>query len=92
MTRAEFDNLLPHEVTPPTDSDFDVITIVYNDHPAIDHIDGKKQIAMLYSTFGMRVILDMRETAVRVRELRAEISDLDSRLQQARAELQEYYN
>lgn len=91
MTRAEFENLLPHEVTPPTDRDFDVITIVYNEHPAIDPIDGKKQIAMLYSTFGMRVIFDMRETAVRARELRAEIRDLEIRLQQARAELQEYF-
>lgn len=84
MTDTEFLMHLPEGTKAPTDEDFELIQFVYNYHPCIDPARGKKQIAMLYSTFGMRIILDMQETAKRAQEienerryLRARINELD---------------
>ena len=63
MTDTEFLNRLPEGTRKPNDKEFEKIQFVYNYHPSIDPCEGKHQIAMLYSTFGMRIICDMYETA-----------------------------
>ncbi len=85
MTDTEFLIHLPDGAKAPTIEYFGLIQFVYNYHPCIDPVEGKKQIAMLYSAFGMRIILDMQETAKRVqeieterRQLRAELDKLDN--------------
>ncbi len=88
MLDYEFNSRLPEGVRKPTAEEFEVISLVYGYHPCISQgYDGKDQIAMLYSTFGMRIILDMQETAKRSEEiqsrewqLKKELSELDSEL------------
>ena len=55
------------------DNDYDTIEYVYNWHPSISNVEGKAQIAMLYVEFGMRVIEDMKATAVEVHILENDI-------------------
>ncbi|MGN0697039.1 MAG: hypothetical protein ACI4J5_09780 [Oscillospiraceae bacterium] len=85
MTDTEFLSRLPEGTRKPTDKEFEDITFVYDYHPCIDPVKGKDQIAMLYSTFGMRIIYDMYETATAVcvieserRECREKLRKLDS--------------
>ena len=80
MTDTEFLIHLPEGTKAPTNEDFELIQFVYNYHPCIDPAQGKKQIAMLYSTFGMRIILDMQETAKRAQEIETERRYLRSKL------------
>lgn len=78
MTREEFaarikdiDENASGEVT---DKEWKDIEMVYNFHPSISETGGKNQIAMLYHTFGFRIIKDMLPTAqmmeIKERELR----------------------
>ena len=46
-----------------TQDQYKVIERVYTFHPSISEVEGKKQIAYLYSTFGIRIIHDMLATA-----------------------------
>ena len=89
MTDTEFLNRLPEGTRKPTDSEFDTIQFVYNYHPSIHPVSGKDQIAMLYSTFGMRIICDMYETAKRAQELEDERRRLKVRLQEIMQEEEE---
>lgn len=89
MTDTEFLNRLPEGTRKPTESEFDTIQFVYNYHPAIHPSEGKNQIAMLYSTFGMRIICDMFETAKRAQEIEDERRQLKLRLQELMQEEEE---
>lgn len=89
MTDTEFLNRLPEGTRKPTESEFDTIQFVYNYHPSIHPANGKDQIAMLYSTFGMRIIMDMYETAKRVQEIEDERRRLKLRLQELMQEEEE---
>ena len=67
----------------PTMEQMQLIEYVYMYHPSISNVDGKSQIAYLYVVFGMRLIMDMRNTAhvmedyeVKERKLKAELSKL----------------
>lgn len=80
MTDTEFLSRLPEGTKHPTDKEFDLIQFVYNYHPSIHPVNGKDQIAMLYSTFGMRIICDMQDTAKRAQELDDERMELKARL------------
>lgn len=67
MTRQEFDERCKkHEQI--TNEEYKVIEFVYTHHPSIDELLGKKQIAMLVDTFGMRIIYDMYPTAQKASE------------------------
>ena len=79
MTNTEFFIHLPEGTEAPTDDEFELIQFVYNYHPCLDPAEGKKQIAMLYSTFGMRIILDMQDTAKRAQEIVTELRQLRTR-------------
>ena len=57
-----------------SDDDFKVIEFVYTYHPAISEVQGKEQIALLYMTFGMTVINDMKPRALKARELESKIA------------------
>ena len=57
-----------------TDSDYEIIEVVYAFHPAISVVRGKEQMAWLYTTLGMTVISDMLPRAIKARELENKIS------------------
>lgn len=65
MTKAEFTELISNTDTVPNDKEYRIIEFVYTWHPSIsgNTREGKKQIASLYSEFGMRIIADMFSTA-----------------------------
>lgn len=89
MTKQEFLTRLPKGARTPSDKEFEVITLVYDYHPSILPVEGKDQIARLYSEFGMRIILDMQETAKRMQEISAEIRSLRARIEELEDERQE---
>lgn len=80
MTDAEFLSKLPEGSPTPSDKEFELIQFVYNHHPSIHPVNGKQQIADLYSEFGMRIICDMLETAKRSQEISDERRQLRARL------------
>ena len=82
MTDTEFISRLPEGTRHPTDKEFETINFVYNYHPSIHPANGKSQIAMLYSTFGMRIICDMYDTAKRAQELDDERMKLKAKLRE----------
>lgn len=82
MTDTEFLNRLPEGARKPTEEEFELIQFVYNYHPSIHPVGGKDQIAMLYSTFGMRIIHDMQETAQKAQFLDDEKMKLKARLRE----------
>ena len=89
MTDTEFLNRLPEGARKPTDREFEAIQFVYNYHPSIHPSEGKDQIAMLYSTFGMRIIMDMLDTAQQAEMLESERRQLKARLREIEQEEQE---
>ena len=89
MTDTEFLNRLPEGARKPTDKEFEAIQFVYNYHPSIHPSEGKDQIAMLYSTFGMRIIMDMLDTAQQAEMLESERRQLKARLREIEQEEQE---
>ncbi len=66
MMKEEFEGLIGREVS---SKEYSEIEFVYTWHPAISETEGKKQIAMLYETFGMTVIRNMTETAAIMQDL-----------------------
>lgn len=66
MTKQEFEKRIGRTIP---SSDYEKIEVVYTFHPSIDETEGKAQIAMLYGTFGMRVIEDMLPSALKAQEL-----------------------
>ena len=82
MTDTEFLNRLPEGARKPTDEEFELIQFVYNYHPSIHPVGGKDQIAMLYSTFGMRIIHDMHDTAKAAESLDTERLRLQNKLRE----------
>lgn len=89
MTKQEFLNHLPEGARTPSEQEYEIINFVYNYHPSIHTVGGKKQIARLYSEFGMRVILDMQETAKRAQEIKDEIRSLSAKIKALEDEWQE---
>ncbi|MGN1417512.1 MAG: hypothetical protein ACI4XF_11745 [Oscillospiraceae bacterium] len=82
MTDTEFLDRIPKGTREPTDKEFEKIQFVYNYHPSINSVNGKDQIAMLYSTFGMRIICDMYDTAKRAQALYDERMKLKAKLRE----------
>jgi hypothetical protein len=56
MMKHEFEDLIGNPIN---DEEYDTIEYVYTWYPAISEIDGKAQIAKLYTDFGMPIIEDM---------------------------------
>ena len=89
MTDTEFLNRLPEGARKPTEEEFELIQLVYNYHPSIHPVGGKDQIAMLYSTFGMRIIMDMLDTAQQAEMIESERRQLKTRLRELEREEEE---
>ena len=89
MTDTEFLNRLPEGARKPDDNEFEKIQFVYDYHPSINPVNGKDQIAMLYSTFGMRIIMDMLDTAQQAELIESERRQLKSRLRELEREEEE---
>lgn len=89
MLKQEFLDKLPEGARTPSEKEYEIIEFVYNYHPSIHPVEGKSQIAKLYSEFGMRIILDMQETAKRSQEIRDEIRTLASKMRDLENEMQE---
>lgn len=77
MTKAEFTELISNTDTVPNDKEYRIIEFVYTWHPSISENtqEGKKQIASLYSEFGMRIIADMFPTAREAKIIQDKISE-----------------
>lgn len=82
MTDTEFYSRLTEDTKKPTEQEFDVIQFVYNYHPSLDCTNGKDKIANLYFEYGMRIILDMMETAKRCKEILEEKHKLRRRIEE----------
>lgn len=67
MTREEFERwcfeVKSQDNKRPTEAEYKLIEYVYQFHPAISEVEGKKQIASLYLNFGMSIIQDMKPRA-----------------------------
>lgn len=88
MTKSEFEKATCATVT---DSEYEVIETVYMYHPAVSNTEGKVQIANLYCTMGIRVIMDMVPTAHKARNIeqaiyakKQELNDLQEALNELR--------
>lgn len=84
MTKEEFEKLAGVQVTP---EDYKDIEFVYTWHPSISETDGKRQIATLWNIGGLRLILDMKESAMhakaiddQIREVKEELVSLEREL------------
>ena len=64
-----------------SDDDYKLIEYVYTFHPSISETEGKRQVALLYHEFGIRIFQDMKPTADRNRELDVEIGRARHHLQ-----------
>jgi hypothetical protein len=62
---------------------WNAIQLVYNFHPAIDEVEGKKQIAIIVADYGIGIVMAMVDEAVKAKERDAE----KQRLFAERAEL-----
>lgn len=89
MTYNEFVTRLPKDVKKPTNEEYDKIEYVYAWHPSISETgcEGKDQIAALYSTYGMRIILDMLPTAKKCEGLREELRAVSMRADRIKEDL-----
>ena len=70
MMKHEFEDLIGQPVS---DKEYGTIEYVYTWYPAISEIDGKAQIARLYTNFGMPIIEDMVERAGKMEKLENEL-------------------
>ena len=86
MMKSEFTALIKGDVT---NAEYEKIEFVYNYHPSINNVGGKKQIADLYNSFGMRIILDMYATAEKAAKIENDIQILQQNLAVAKQNYKE---
>ena len=84
MTKQEFETAACSTVN---NEDFEVINLVYTFHPSISNTKGKEEIASLYTTFGMRIILDMKATALIAQNIEILIMSKKAELEELTEEL-----
>ena len=87
MTRVEFETLINKNVT---DRQYEAIELVYTYHPCISETRGKKQIAELYNTYGMRIITDMMPTATKSKNYEERIMKGRQELDELQQEFEEF--
>lgn len=73
MMKQEFEALVGKTVT---EAEYKVIEYVYTWHPSIKGAEGKKQMEVLYSQFGMGMIKGMVPVAQKMEELDKEEREL----------------
>lgn len=72
MMKSEFEILVDRPIN---DEEYSTIECVYTWHPAIREVDGKAQIARLYTDYGMTVIEDMVERSGQMEKLDTELKE-----------------
>lgn len=95
MMREEFVQMVEEVSKKPlslSDEKWYVINLVYTFHPSIDEVEGKMQIVNLFVDLGYRVILDMLDTAKRVKKIDEEISDLERAIMSKKQERYDLVN
>lgn len=85
MTKQEFEERIGATIST---QQYDLIEEVYTFHPSISNVDGKDEIAKIYTMFGMRLIYDMLPTAKEAKRIENEIAEHRSKVE----ELQRMYN
>lgn len=70
-----------------SDEDYALIEKVYTFHPSISEVDGKRQIAYLYVTFGFAIIKDMEARADMMAERERQYLTLKSSLDELKKEM-----
>jgi hypothetical protein len=86
MQKAEFEQLIGNHLS---EDEYSIIEIVYNYHPSISEVHGKKQISDIYSNLGMSVILDMYPRAEKICELELSIRRLEMNINKVKELKQE---
>lgn len=71
---------------PTTIQEWDVVHTVYQWHPMIGDVDGKKQLLALYKLGGIGLLRDMLTTANRAYELSSHEDELDRQIEALDAE------
>lgn len=91
MTKEEFISRLSDNDTIHNDKEYQIIEFVYQWHPSISSSghEGQKQIASLYSEFGMRIIVDMLPTARQAEIIQNKITSTKSSIADYERELEE---
>lgn len=91
MTKAEFTELISNTDTVPNDKEYRIIEFVYTWHPSISGSghEGQRQIAGLYSEFGMRIIADMFPTAREAKIIQDKISEAKGSITDYERELED---
>lgn len=77
MMKNEFEDLVQHAVS---DEEYRTIEYVYAWYPTISETNGKKQIAKLYTDFGMPLIEDMVERAGKMEKLEGDLRRAQAQL------------
>ena len=86
MMKHEFENLINGVVQ---EDDWEIIHTVYQWHPAICEVDGKRQIADLYLSLGMSVIKDMLPRAEKIERLTQQLNILKHKAKELEDEIYE---
>ncbi|MDD3229389.1 MAG: hypothetical protein PHE09_09260 [Oscillospiraceae bacterium] len=87
MTKQEFKDLARRGFT---EAEYKAIETVYTFHPSISETGGKKQIANLYDTYGIRIIADMLPTATNAKEYEERINQKRHELESLQEEFKEF--
>lgn len=82
------DNLMVKKATV-SEEQYRQIEVVYNFHPCISEICGKRQIAELYMEFGMAIIRDMTWRANHMKDLEEQQRKLRAQLQEVEDDIRE---
>lgn len=86
MTREEFRDLVGLEIS---DADYEIIEKVYNFHPAVNEVSGKKEVAELYKSYGIVVFHDMLPRAEKNRELERQLRQAQEEEERVKQEIEE---
>lgn len=76
MNKQEFETIMHLTkvgTPPPTQEEYKLIEFVYNFHPAINEVTGKKQVAWLWCEFGLSIFNDMHPKAIKAEKLEREL-------------------
>lgn len=87
MTKQEFKDLTRRGFT---EAEYKALETVYTFHPSISETEGKKQIANLYDTYGIRIIADMLPTATKAKEYEERITQKRHELESLQEEFKEF--
>ena len=85
MMKEEFEKRIGHEICY---EDWETVETVYMNHPSIDNVQGKDQLAHLYRNYGMIIIEDMRLRAEKVENVKIRQQNLRNKKHQIDQEIQ----